>query len=172
MGGGWVRFQFFPPVEGDNLAAILNMPEGTSVDETRRAVKALESSAMRLGEKIDQSLAITDARGVFHHALASVGQQPFLKTQQEGAGKFVPNVSNAHLGEVHIELAASESRPGISSYELANAWREETGVIAGAESLKFTASIFSAGEPINLQIMGKDFDTLQAAGNDLKAILN
>ncbi len=173
MGGGWVRFQFFPPVEGDNVAAILTMPEGTSSQETLRAVHALESSAQRVRAEADVSLSSEgpSPTSVFRHTLSSIGQQPFFKTQQEGAGKFVPDVSNAHLGEVHVELVPSEERVGTSSYQLASAWRDATQPIPGVESLKFTASIFSAGEPINLQITGRDFALLEQAGNELQKIL-
>ncbi|XOV70520.1 MAG: efflux RND transporter permease subunit [Verrucomicrobiota bacterium] len=165
--GGWVKFQFFPPVEGDNVAAILTLPQGTPVQVTREAVKKLSDSALQLQTEMDQGR--TEEEGsVFRHVLASVGQQPYSKTQQEGAGKFVPNISSPHLGEVHVELTASELREGTSSDDLANDWRNLTDVIPGVEDLTFTASIFSSGEPINVQFTGKDFDKLRQAADQLK----
>ena len=167
--GGWVRFQFFPPVEGDNVAAILTLPQGTPVQVTREAVKKLQDSAIQLRDSIDQGR--TEEEGsVFRHVLASVGQQPYSKTQQEGAGKFVPNISSPHLGEVHIELTASELREGedTSSDTLASRWRDLTERIPGVEDLNFTASIFSSGEPVNVQFTGKDFDELRDAADQLK----
>jgi len=99
-----------------------------------------------------------------------VRQQPYSKTQQEGAGKFVPDISSPHLGEVHIELTASELREGeeTSSDHLASRWRELTESIPGVEDLNFTASIFSSGEPINVQFTGKDFEELREAADQLK----
>ena len=41
VGGGHVRFTFFPPVEGDNVAAAVTMPLGTTMEETKRAVEKL-----------------------------------------------------------------------------------------------------------------------------------
>lgn len=165
--GGWVRFQFFPPVEGDNVAAILTLPQGTPVQVTREAIKKLETSALKLQSNVDQGR--TEEEGsVFRHVLASVGQQPYNKMQQEGAGKFVPNISSPHLGEVHIELTASELREGTSSEKLASDWRDLTELIPGVEDLTFTASLFSSGEPINVQFTGKDFDRLRQAAEKLK----
>ncbi len=165
--GGWIKFQFFPPVEGDNVAAILTMPLGTPASVTQRAVNQIEASALELRDEIDQGRA--DEEGsVFRHVLASVGQQPFNKTQQEGAGNYVGDFSSAHLGEVHIELQASESREGASSVEIANLWRERTGEVPGATELLFTASIFSSGEAINVQLMGADFGSLRVAADALK----
>ncbi len=167
MVGGWVRFQFFPPVEGDNVAAILTLPQGTPASVTRDAVSKLESAVSKMRDEIDQGR--TEEEGsVFRHVLASVGIQPYNKMQQEGAGKFVPDISSPHLGEVHVELTASELREGYSSNDLANMWRTNTPHIPGVEELTFTASIFSSGEPINVQFIGRDFDRLRQASARLK----
>ncbi len=167
VGGGWIKFQFFPPVEGDNMAAILTMPLGTPASVTRKAVEQIEASALALRDRIDGDQK-EGGKSVFRHILSSVGQQPFNKTQQEGAGNFVADFSSAHLGEVHIELQASESREGSSSIELANEWRELTGDVPGATELMFTASIFSSGEAINIQLVGSDFERLREAADALK----
>lgn len=167
VAGGWIRFQFFPAVEGDNMAAVLTMPLGTPAAVTRRAVERIESSALALRDELDGD--VVDGEGsVFRHILASVGQQPYFKMQQEGAGNFVADISSGHLGEVHVELRASESREGSSSVELANQWREMTGEVPGATELVFTASIFSSGEAINLQLVGSDFSRLRSAADELK----
>lgn len=179
VGGGWMRFQFFPPVEGDNMAAMLTMPLGTPANVTQKAVAQIEKAAMDLRDEIDFELdkksgnEIRENRenreSMFRHILSSVGQQPFNKVQQEGAGNFVADFSSAHLGEVLIELQASENRDQtISSIELANRWREKTGAVPGANELIFTASIFSSGEAINIQLVGNDFTKLRAAADALK----
>ncbi|MDA7617796.1 efflux RND transporter permease subunit [Verrucomicrobia bacterium] len=170
VGGGWIRFQFFPPVEGDNVAAILTMPHGTPVQSTREAIRTLQESAIQLQMEVDANRD-EEQGSVFRHVLASVGQQPYYKSQQEGAGKFIPNVSSPHLGEVHVELTASELREGTSSYALANRWRDGTDLIPGSEELTFTASIFSSGEPINVQLTGTDFGMLRQAASLLKEYL-
>ena len=167
MTGGWVKFQFFPPVEGDNVAAILTLPQGTPASVTRDAINKLEGSVLQMRKEIDQDR--TEEEGsVFRHVLASVGIQPYSKMQQEGAGKFIPDISSPHLGEVHVELTASELREGFSSNDLANMWRTNTPHIPGVEELTFTASIFSSGEPINVQFTGRDFDRLREAAARLK----
>ncbi|MCS1411621.1 MAG: Swarming motility protein SwrC [Verrucomicrobia subdivision 3 bacterium] len=168
--GGWIKFQFFPAVEGDSMAAILTMPLGTPADVTRKAVDRIEASALALRDEIDGARGEGEG-SVFRHVLSSVGQQPYNKTQQEGAGNFVPDFSSAHLGEVQIELQASEKREGTSSAEMANRWRELTGEIPGATELLFTASIFSSGEAINIQLVGNDFDRLRRAADELKTHL-
>lgn len=165
--GGWIKFQFFPAVEGDNIAAILRMPLGTPVEVTREAVRRLESTALELRDQIDAETPAGHP-SVFRHVLASVGSQPFSKSQQEGVGTFVMDYSSPHLGEVHVELTPSEERGGTSSTALANRWREQTGAIPGAVELTFTASIFSSGKPIDIQLSGTHFEQLREAANELK----
>ena len=168
--GGWIKFQFFPPVEGDNMAAILAMPLGTPADSTRKALAKIEAGALALRDEIDGGREEGEG-SVFRHVLSSVGQQPFNRAQQEGGGNFVADVSSAHLGEVHIELQAAENRQGNSSRELANRWRQLTGEIPGASELIFTSSLFSSGEAINAQLTGNDFARLRQAADELKAHL-
>ncbi len=168
--GGWIKFQFFPPVEGDDMAAILTMPLGTPVVATRKAVEKIEASALALRDEIDSGRE-EGAGSVFRHLSASIGQQPFNTMQQMGFASFLPMVSSAHLGEVHIELQTAENRQGIRSQDLANRWRELTGEIPGAAELLFTASIFSSGKAVNLQLMGNNVARLRQAADELKAHL-
>ena len=170
VAGGWVKFVFFPPVEGDNVAAILTMPLGTPAETTRQAIEQIEAGAMRMRADLEAGTP-ADAPPVFHHVLSSIGTQPYYAAQQQGAGKYVPEYSSAYLGEVHIELSPSENREGISSDDLADRWREYAGPVPSAVELNFTASIFSPGEPINIQLTGANFEELRRAAEELKAHL-
>ena len=73
IGGGWVKTQFFPVVEGDILSAKLEMPLGAPFEKTDAAVKQIERAAKVLGEKF------LDRHGkpVVRHRLATSGTQPF-----------------------------------------------------------------------------------------------
>jgi multidrug efflux pump subunit AcrB len=163
VGRGAIKFVFFPNVEADYMVANVIMPLGTPVEVTERAVTALRESARQLREEYA-------ARGEdpARHVLASVGDQP-LRTAQSNTG---PNASGAdfsgsHLGEVAVELLPSEERSA-SSPELARRWRELTGPIPDALELTYSASIFRAGDPINVQLEGADTEELDAVARELK----
>jgi multidrug efflux pump subunit AcrB len=66
-----------------------------------------------------------------------------------------------------LELAPSEDRD-ITSAEIVRRWRQTTEPIPDVVELVFTSSIFSAGEPINVQLTGLDMDALAAASERLK----
>ncbi|HYE33364.1 MAG TPA: efflux RND transporter permease subunit, partial [Methylomirabilota bacterium] len=74
------------------------------------------------------------------------------------------------LGEVHLEVAASESRT-VTGHEIEQRWRELTGPIPDAVEVSFTSSVFAAGEAINIQLVGMKVEELRAAANELKTHL-
>lgn len=160
--GGWIGFVFLPQVPADNVAAILTMPQGTPAEATARVVRRLEASAIRLQRELESE---TDEK-IFTHMLALVGDQPLRAAQRDNRGRNA-SYSGAHLGEVNIELTPAEER-SISSIEIARRWRKLAGPIPDATELTFTSSLFSVGEPINIQLTGPDYGELRAAAEKLK----
>ena len=45
--GGWIRFTFFPKVEGDVLTCSVTMPAGTPLAQTEKLVKYLETGGQK-----------------------------------------------------------------------------------------------------------------------------
>ena len=164
VAGGFVRFVFMPSVESDFLAVSLTMPQGTPVEVTSTAVRQLEVGAERLREELREQTG----QDLFQHALASVGSQPYTAARRQNLGQVSLAVSAAHLGEVTIELLPSENRPAVSSEAMADRWRQLSGTIPDAVDVSFSASLFSAGEDVNVQLTGPDLDRLQAAAGTLK----
>lgn len=168
VGGGWARFVFFPHVEGDNVIAFLTMPQGTPAAVTAAAVRRLEESAERLRHELE---ARGEGRGIFRHVLATIGEQPYRRRQEEDrSGRRGAALTAGNLGEVNIELAPAEDR-ALTSAEIAARWRELTGPIPDAVELTFTADIFSAGEAVNIELRGAETAALRAAADELKARL-
>lgn len=175
VGGGWIHFVYFPDVEADNVIAFLTMPQGTPAEATAAVAQRIERSAEILRKELDSELD-GEAGSVFNYVMASVGEQPFRAAQNRQRAD-VGGFSASHLGEVNIELAPAEVRAQlvrkatgepITSTEIANRWRDLTGVVPDAVELTFTASLFSAGEPINVQLAGPHLDQLRTAAEELK----
>ena len=164
--GGWIKFQFLPDVEADNVVALLTMPRGTPPDVTARALRQLEDSAERMRREVER-----DGQSVFMHTLTSIGEQPSLATQvRPGSGAVGQNFSGAHLGEMNIQLVSSEERT-VSSLEIGNLWRELTPPIADAVKLTFSTSLLNSGEDINVQLTSGRLDELERAAEELKNYL-
>jgi multidrug efflux pump subunit AcrB len=165
LGAGWLKFVFFPNVESDFVSAAVTMPLGTPVEATSEAMENIERSALALRDELNAALP-EGQREPIQHVFTSVGDQPFRARQGPHAGSG-SGLAASHLGEMILELAPSEDR-NITSAEVVRRWRESTEPIPDVVELAFTSSIFSAGEPINVQLTGLDMNNLSAVSEKLK----
>src|SRR5690606_6236874 len=166
VAGGHVKFVFFPAVDGDNVVATLTMPQGTPFGTTTAAVERLERAALRLREEF----APEDAEGSdpIRHVLSSIGEQPYRKMQEEGAGNVLAvGFSGDHYGEVNVQLAPSETR-SFASEAVEKRWRELIGPLPAGSELEFSASLIDLGADVEVRLAGQDLDMLQAAAEVLK----
>ncbi len=163
--GGLVRFHFFPSLEAEFISAAVTMPLGTPADQTSEAIAQLEEGAAALRAE----LIARDGVDPFRHVYSSVGDQPLAA---QGGSPFgaVFNLASANLGEITVELAPSEQRT-VTSKMLGNRWRDATGPIPAASEVKFTATIMSPGDDVDIQLMGQDIEQLRDAADAIKARL-
>jgi multidrug efflux pump subunit AcrB len=166
VGAGWVSFDFMPSVEADYIASTVTMPQGTPVEVTSAAVERLENAARELSRQLEER----GGQPMFRHISASIGDQPYTNAQSAMFG-FGATASGSHLGEVTIELTPAELRGGIGSEEMARQWEALAGAIPDAVELKFTASIFSTGEDVNVELTGASLDELRSVADAIKAKL-
>lgn len=166
VAGGRIKFVFFPNVEGENVAAFLTMPLGTPAEVTAETVRKIEAAAFKLQEELIRERGEKE-RTLFRHVMASVGEQPYLTAMRRGGGRIAAQITGAHLGEIQVELAPAEERT-ISAVEIANRWRELTGPVPDAVELTFTGTLFTPGDPINVQFTGPDIDELRQVAERFK----
>jgi multidrug efflux pump subunit AcrB len=161
--GGFVRFFFFPAVEADYISAALEMPPGTPAEVTAEAVDRLERGAEAA------SLEIKERTGedVFEYTVSAVGSHPFRAAQRQNIGEVGGGQKTSNLGELTIELLPAEER-SLGSQEIADIWRDKVGAIPDAVELDYTASIFSTGADIDVQLTGPDLEQLSRAAEELK----
>ncbi|MGJ8638057.1 MAG: efflux RND transporter permease subunit [Opitutaceae bacterium] len=169
LGGKHVPFVFFPPVPSDYIVAKLVMPEGTPVELTTRAINQMQRG-------LDQLIAETKEKGVgnpFDNAVVTIGGQPFEGSGGPGGESF--SAGDTNLAEIALELVKREDIVGggndesLSAPNLANRWRELIGPIPGAKEVSFNANAAgAAGNPIDIQLTGRDFDALQAASREIQ----
>jgi multidrug efflux pump subunit AcrB len=163
---GRLAFSFFPPLEADYVVAKLTMPQGTPVSATRQALDLIEAAAGPLRAEIEA--AYPGSGSAIRHVQSSVGEQPFSGSQRSGPGGAGQQAAEgSHLGEVVLALTESENRE-ISTAEIGNRWRALVGSVPDVVELRFTYSLFSAGDAINIQLRGSDIEELRSAADALK----
>jgi multidrug efflux pump subunit AcrB len=139
---------------------------------TTRAIEQMQSGLDQLIEEIKN-----EGHGEpFENAVVTIGGQPF-----EGSGGPMGDMGNStstNIAEIAVELLKREDLAGsgdiesLSAPNLANRWRELIGPVAGVKELSFNANAAGgAGMPIDIQLTGRDFATLQTASAAIKAKL-
>ena len=163
VASGRVVFQFFPSVEGDRVYATLLMPEGINVALTEQGAQQIENAAKTLRREIAEDLGTSLNDSPVKHVFASIGSNA-----ARSSGPPSQTAGGSHLAEIVLDLAPIEERSGWTSSRIANRWRDLTGPVTDAVDLQFSADSFSAGDPISLQIRGKDVKELERAAFHLK----
>lgn len=155
--GGWIKFTFFPKVEGDTLRASLTMPVGTPVQQTQavaeRLIRAGEAAIAEAGKDRPSG-----APPLLEYTMALVGTQ-------RGGGR------GSHLAEIRMQLLDGEERGDISALTLNRMWREHAGPIPEAESVLFRGTLHSTGNPVEVHLSSDNNDQLIAASEMLKSEL-
>jgi multidrug efflux pump subunit AcrB len=167
LASGRLPFSFFPPLESDQVTAQLTMPLGTPASVTNAAVVRLERTGRALADQL--AAGSPDAPPV-EHILAAVGGHPVSTSASGPPGTDRGSAQGGHLGEVTMQLSASETR-SLETRDIASMWREAAGAVPDAVELSFESSLFSVGEAINIQLEGDDLEELRVVAASLRAKL-
>jgi multidrug efflux pump subunit AcrB len=171
VGGGHIRFTFMPKIDADNMLCVINMPAGTSVDDTRAVILQVEGALETLRNEVEDGRP-DDAEPVFKHSYSTIGFQPRGGAASNRPGTTTASgFSGAHKAEVNVELLAGEER-NIASNQLAKRWRELTGPIPGANSVSFSSNLFHGSAALQLQLSAENTDMLASAAERLKDSLS
>ena len=167
IAGGHIKFVFMPEVESDWLIISLVMPQGTTAGQTATVVKRIEKAALTVRDEYD-SRRSEEQPSIFRNVFTFIGEQPMGRRSRARAAAAAG--AQGHLAEVTIELLPSEVRP-VPSSEIVSRLRLLVGEIPGAEALSYSAKMFIAGNPIEVQLSADDFSQLLQAAKRLKVEL-
>lgn len=160
--GGYAPFVFIPKGESDWVVAEVIYPLGTTSEQTSNTLQLLEKKAFELNPLYKNAVE-TDGPLVTNS---------FSLTGMIPRRDWKPGVYGGHAGEVWIEMVSSAHRPELSVNTVISKWRELAGEIPGIDRLAFyTLEGGPAGNPIEIQLIGQDFNRLQQAADELKVEL-
>ncbi|MFH1624017.1 MAG: efflux RND transporter permease subunit [Pseudomonadota bacterium] len=158
--GGHVPFVLFPRTDSDWIIAEVSYPLGTPVRVTEETIKRLENGSLAINQSWSTKMA--NDFEVVKNVFSLVGQIP---RRDWKAGE-----SGGHVGQIFVELLSSEHRPKVTASHILNQWRNKVGNVPGVERLEFSVLHGGpAGNPIEIQLIGQDFETLRQAASELKA---
>lgn len=156
VSGGHLRFVFFPVVEGEEITVTLEMPQGTSFEQTEAAMQRVMESAYRAVENAEKSPLRSASMTIGGELLAGFGAD----------GTRI----KSELATATLELAPAGER-GLSAAEIERMWREAIGEIPGVRRLAFVSEGLRGGDDISFNLSHHDDATLFAAVEDLSSAL-
>ncbi|MEM9733677.1 MAG: efflux RND transporter permease subunit [Pseudomonadota bacterium] len=157
---GFVKFEFFPSIDGEYVTASLEMADGTSLTKTSaiaaRIQRAAETAGEKLADEIDhqggpivENINVTLGRGV--------AGGPFGGTPATGS-----SVATAVVKVLRPEMRDWPT----SRYE--GVFVREIGEIAGMKSLTVSSSLVDAGDPISLELSVPDGEDVTPVVDDIR----
>ncbi len=157
--GQHVPFVLFPKTDSNYLQAQISYPLGTPATMTEASIKRIEQAVARLNRELSQDR--TDGKDIVLYSFGLVGT--IASQGFEGAE------IGGHAGQVFLELLPAEERSE-TALQVVNRWRDLVGEIPGAEKLSFSSlGGHPGGNPIEIQLIGKDFGELKRAAEELKS---
>ena len=167
MSSGILKFSFFPAVEDDLAIATIEYPSGTPLEVTREGYNKLEEAATVLEYQLKEEFS---DQSIIRNRLSTIGYLPMLTKTSRGPGNLDALFVGPNMAEVALELAPSEDRI-ISTEEVVRKWRNIMPNLPGVKEISFKSDLFSAGDPINIQLSSKYIDDLISAKDELKTQL-
>ncbi len=167
MLSGILKFSFFPAVEDDLAIATIEYPSGTPLEVTREGYNKLEEAATELESQLKKEFS---DQSIIRNRLSTIGYLPMLTKTSRGPGNLDALFVGPNMAEVALELAPSEDRT-ISTEEVVRKWRNIMPNLPGVKEISFKSDLFSAGDPINIQLSSKYMDDLISAKDELKTQL-
>jgi len=164
VAGRYISFSFLPRIEGDNVIAQVEMPQGTPAGRTREVASYIEA----VGRSVADSLvaeAGNDHQPLVEAVYVSVGKYPSADAGP-GAGAL-PTFVESNKAEINFRLLDAEQRDVMSS-EFEKAWRASVGELPGTRSLTFSSQVINLGAPVQLEVSHPDTAVLFRAASEIE----
>ncbi|ABV94769.1 efflux transporter [Dinoroseobacter shibae DFL 12 = DSM 16493] len=142
---GYVKFNFFPAIDGKFVTANIEMVDGTTFDRTETVAEQVRVAAVRAGDRIAADLPMDEAAVVENIAVV-IGQ---------GAGGGGPAGGTATTGATLANVVVRVTDPELRDWptrDYVAAWRDEIGDIAGIKVLDVSSALIDAGDAIAVEL--------------------
>ena len=151
---GAVPWIVFPKLDSPIIQGRIVFPDGTPSDVTDAATKRMVAAIERVDEEH------SGERGFVQVTHRLVGQ-----VTAQSPGGAADRTEGGHAGTITVELSENSERD-LTSDQIVELWRKETGEIPGVETLSFgSVAKGPGGTPIEFKLLGRatDMASLEAA---------
>ena len=167
IGSGRTKIEFFPDNTPNEIYVYLEYPQGTSIDKTNAITKEIEERVYAI---TDGDKYISDGRNLLvSSSVSQVGKGAENPFTEGGSAAEMP-----HRGKITISMREFKFREGKDTEQLRQEIQDDLkdrypGL---AISVEKDAVGPPAGYPINIELEGKDYDTLINTAERMRNFIN
>ena len=161
---GYVKFNFFPSIDGYFVRASIQMNDGTTFEMTQKVAEEVRDAARRAGANIQNKLP-QSAPAVIVGVNMIVGQ---------GIAGGGPEGGDAAGGATIANVVVQITDPTLRDWkttEFEDAWRTAIGPVASVKSLTVTAELIGAGDAVAIELSLPDGQDITPVVDDLREAL-
>lgn len=148
LAGQWIKVKLLSEIAMDNVVARIELPEGTDLAVTENITAQLYQSALQLEKDLQQ------------HSNQALFQSIVMMFGQEAN----------HVGSIIIELKPTETRQ-VSNDAIVEWWQARLPESLRQFNISFETTLLKSGDDIDVQLLSKNPQQLQAAATALKTVL-
>ena len=163
--GNHVRRSLMPSIQAEFVVAYVELADGTPSERTIDVARRLERTGLETVDSLETAAGVSDPQ--VRAALVSVGERP----SQGGPDlSFEVTTIRPNIAEVILRLVPPRDQ-AVAPGEIAEAWRNRIGPVAGVEEMTFSAELIDFGDPVVVELTHSDFESLDMAVSRLQGIL-
>ncbi|MCY4362140.1 MAG: efflux RND transporter permease subunit [Gammaproteobacteria bacterium] len=149
---GIVATTYADVIEGDFVTANLEMPDGTTARRTHEVARELEQAGRRVIARFSKSRT-EGTLPLLSGVTVTVGQE----ARVEGGGVLAKPTLNpkSHIAAIELKLVSAQERD-ISTVDVAQAWREEVGILPYVRGIDISGEVIDFGSPIEAVLSHPD----------------
>lgn len=145
---GQLRFVFFPNIYQDNVAVLVELEQGQSVEYLHSIAQKISRASEDLGKRYQEQ-----------H-----GHNPFKEVQISAASN--------NKAAVAAELTRSTEREFLPTAQIVKDWRKAIGPVAGSRSLSLSSRAGPPGGDLVINLESDNLEELKAVAEELKQVIS
>ena len=149
VGGGIIKYRFFPKVESDTIKVKVQMVPGTSVEETARVLQMVEEKGRLAIDHFEKQ----EGRNLLKHIYSFAGK------------------GGEHKGRLSFYLIPSGERH-TTTRQISNYWRKLLEPVPGVEFIAFQSDLIHMGDNIDIRIYHNNFNILERVAKEVETTLS
>ena len=158
---GYVKFNFFPSIDGDFVTASIEMNDGTTFEMTQQVAEDVRDAAQRAGALLQAKLPQSAPKVVVGvNMVVGQGVAAGGPSGGEAAG-------GATIANVVVQITDPTSRDWETT-EFETAWRTEIGLVASVQSLTVSAELIGAGDAVAIEMSLPDGQDITPVVTELR----